>query len=101
MNLSESYQELNLCLHKLLTRQFRETGNTKLNAEFKMPFNTIVKVASEQKNDLKTDIQSHIYKKINQLEKDINESVNFYQKNENFHKLVVYKELLAELEGIL
>lgn len=101
MTLSESYEDLHKCLHTILTKQFRQVGNTKLNAEFALPFNTIVKVTSEQKRDLKTDIQMILHSKIIQLEKDVRESVNFYSKNESFHKLATYKEVLSEIESLL
>lgn len=101
MTLSESYQELHVCLYNILTKQFKKVGNTKLDAEFTMPYNTTVKVTSEQKRDLKTDIQMIIFSKINELDRLAKNCDNFYEKNENFHKLVIYKEIANEIEKLI
>lgn len=101
MTLEDSYEKLHHCLYNILTTQFRKVGNTKLNATFTLPYNTVVKVSSEQTRDFKTDLQSIIFDKINQLETTVKNSQNFYEKNESFHKLNSYKEILNEVEKIL
>lgn len=85
------FNDLNLSLHNLVSKQFRKEGKTDFEVEFALPFNTKIKVVSTQiKNE---SYEDKFIKRREELREEILNCFDERLKRKYILLLSIYEEL--------
>lgn len=85
------FNDLNLSLHNLVSKQFRKGGKTDFEVEFSLPFNTKIRVISTQtKNDT---FEEKFIKRRDEIREDILNCLDERMRKKYLLLLSLYEEL--------